>query len=350
MKLDLTKEKRIVILAEGELDPFTAKTAAGIIRYRRGEVVGILDSNHLGERLEDLLGVGEGIPIVANLSDLEKYEPDTLIIGVATPGGQFPDSWMRHLKEAIEKGMAIVSGLHTMLGDDPLLSELARRKGVPIWDVRRPPEQTEVGMAQARDLSGNTVLTVGTDCNIGKKVCTIELNNECSRRGKNTVFLPTGQTGVMISGRGVAIDRVISDFVSGVVEKMVLEYGDREWIFIEGQGAIFHPSYSGVTLGLMHGACPKAMILCHQPSRSNLRHTNIPLSSLEETIIIHEALLRPIAPSKIVGISLNCSDLSDEGARSEIKRVEEETGIPTTDCIRFSAGRLVDALEEYFGP
>ena len=285
-----------------------------------------------------------------SLSALEKYEPDTLIIGVATPGGQLPESWMRHLREAIESGMAIVSGLHTMLGDDPSLSTLARQKGVPIWDVRRPPEQTEVGMARARKLSGNTVLTVGTDCNIGKKVCTIELNNECRRRGRDAVFLPTGQTGVMISGRGVAIDRVISDFVSGVVERMVLECGGREWIFIEGQGAIFHPSYSGVTLGLVHGACPKAMILCHQPSRSNLRHTEIPLPPLEETIRVHEALLRPIAASKIVGISLNCSDLSDEGAKSEIERVEEETGLPTTDCVRFGAGRLMDALEHHFGP
>ncbi len=350
MEFTLSEERRIIILAEGELDPFTAKTAAGIIRYRRNEVIGVLDANHAGQRLEDLLGVGEGIPIVASFSELDKYQPDTLIIGVATPGGQFPKSWKKHLREAVERGMAIVSGLHTMLGDDPSLSALARKRGVPIWDVRRPPEESSVGMARARDLSGNTVLTVGTDCNIGKKICAIELSSECLRRGGNAIFLPTGQTGVMISGRGIAIDRVISDFVSGVVEQMVLECGDSEWIFIEGQGAIFHPSYSGVTLGLMHGACPKAMILCHQPSRPYLRHTEIPLPPLKETIGVHEALLSPILPSKVVGISLNSADLSDDEAKNEIERIEEETGLPTTDCVRFGAGRLMDALEDHFLP
>ena len=332
------------------MDPFTAKTAAGIIRYRRDEVIGVLDPTHAGQRLENLLGVGAGIPIAASFAELDKYQPDTLIIGIASPGGRLPESLRKQVSEAIERGMAIVSGLHTMLGDDPSLSALARKRGVPIWDVRRPPEECSVGMARARELSVKSVLTVGTDCNIGKKICAIELRNECNRRGGEAKFLPTGQTGVMITGRGIAIDRIISDFLSGAVERMVLEYRDSEWVFIEGQGAIFHPAYSGVTLGLMHGACPKAMILCHQPRRSYLRHTRIPLPPLSETVSAHEALLSPIVPSKVVGINLNCGDLSEEEAKREIERIERETGLPATDCVRFGAGRLMDALAVYFAP
>ena len=346
----LSEKRRIIILTEGSLDPFTAKTAAGIIRYRRDEVIGVLDPGHAGQRLEELIGVGAGIPIAASFSELDKYEPDTAIIGIATPGGRLPDRLKEHVSEAIERGMAIVSGLHTMLGDDPVLSALARKKSVPIWDVRRLPEEGSVGMALARDLGVKTVLTVGTDCNIGKKICAIELKNECCRRGGEAIFLPTGQTGVMICGRGIAIDRVISDFLSGVVERMVLECRESEWVFIEGQGAIFHPSFSGVTLGLMHGACPKAMILCHQPGRSYLRHTRIPVPPLSDTVSMHEALLSPISPSKVVGISLNCADLSEQEAKREIERVEEETGLPATDSVRFGAGRLMDALAEYFSP
>ena len=345
---ELSENRRIVILTDGRLDPFAAKTAAGILRYRRDEVVGVLDSLHAGKRLEDLLGVGEGVPIVGSLSELEKDRPDTLIIGFATPGGQFPANFREHLIEALEHGLSIVSGLHTMLNDDPSLSALAREKGVTIWDVRRPPEEGPVGSARARDLAVKTVLTVGTDCNIGKKVCAIELREECRSRGAAAAFLPTGQTGVMITGRGVAIDRVISDFLSGVVERMVLDSRDSEWIFVEGQGAIFHPAFSAVTLGLMHGACPKAMILCHQPGRKYLRHTRIPLPPLRETISAHEALLSPLLSSKVVGLHLNCADLSDREAKAEIERVEEETGLPAADSVRFGAGPLMDALTVYF--
>ena len=344
----LSERRRIVILTDGGLDPFTAKTATGILRYRRDEVVGVLDPFHAGKRLEVLLGMGEGIPIVGSLSELEKYNPDTLIIGFANPGGQFPANLRRHLIEALERGLSIVNGLHTMLNDDPSLAALARKRGVPIWDVRRPPEEGPVGSAHARELEAKVVLTVGTDCNLGKKVCAIELREECRSRGAAAVFLPTGQTGVMITGRGVAIDRVISDFLSGVVERMVLDSQESEWIFVEGQGAIFHPAFSAVTLGLMHGACPKAMILCHQPGRTFLRHTRIPLPPLRETIAVHEALLSPLLPSRVVGIHLNCADLSDGEAKREIERVEEETGLPAADSVRFGAGPLMDALTGYF--
>ena len=343
------QRRRIVILAAGQLDAFTAKTAAGIIRYRRDEVVGVLDPDHAGQSLETLIGVGNGIPIVSRLEELKSAKPDMLLIGVATPGGKLPQAWRAILCDAIERDMEIVNGLHTMLGDDAELSESARKRGVRIWDVRRPPETLDVGMARAAGIAAKTVLTVGSDCNIGKKITAIEMTHELQRRGHDAVFLPTGQTGVMITGRGIAIDRVIGDFVSGAVEEMVMDHQNHEWIIIEGQGAIFHPSYSGVTLGLMHGACPKAMVLCHQPDRRCLRHTQIPIPALDELVTIHETLMRPLHKSMVVGIALNCLDHSESDARAAVQAVQEQQDMPVTDVVRFGAAPLVDVLLDHFG-
>ncbi len=346
--MNTENRRRIVILAAGKLDAFTAKTAAGIIRYRRQEVVGVLDPEHAGEPLENLIGVGHGIPIVSSLSELDDVRPDMLVIGVATPGGQLPKTWRKVLRQAIDRGMEIVNGLHTILGDDPEFSALAAKRGTKIWDVRQAPEISDVGMARAKDSPARIVLTVGSDCNLGKKITAIEITQELERRGENALFLATGQTGVMISGRGVAIDCVVSDFVSGAVEKLILEESQYKWIIVEGQGAIFHPSYSAVTLGLMHGACPRAMVLCHQPSRHFLRHTEITIPPLNTLIGVHESLMRPILPSTVVGISLNCIDLSDTEYAAVVQETKQEVGLPVADVVRTGPAALVDALETHF--
>lgn len=342
-------KKRIVVLASGSLDAFTAKTAAGVVRYRGDEVVGVLDPSHAGRRLEELLGVGDGIPIVASLDELDHLRPDTLIIGVATPGGRLPDEWRPILRGALERKMQIVNGLHTMLGNDAGLADLAAEHGTSIWDVRRPPDDLSVGMARASSLAGHTILTVGSDCNVGKKIVAIEVSRALAKRGLDAVFVPTGQTGVMITGRGIAIDRVIADFVSGAAERIVLEQQDHAWIVVEGQGGIFHPAYSGVTLGLMHGACAGAMILCHQPTRRCLRHTQISIPSLPELVSIHENLMKPVRPSRVVGVALNCIDLSEAEAMREIRSIEKQCALPVTDVLRFGAEPLVEALVKHFG-
>ena len=344
----MEKDRRIVILAAGRLDAFTAKTAAGIIRYRGDEVVGVLDPEHAGQALQKLIGVGDGIPIVAHLSELDDTHPDMLVIGVATPGGRLPEEWHEILRQAIQRGMEIVNGLHTMLGDDTELTGLAATHGVRIWDVRRPPDCNEVGMARAASLNAKTVLTVGSDCNIGKKITALEIARELQHRGQDAMFLATGQTGVMISGRGITIDRVISDFVSGAVEELLVQYQHHQWLVVEGQGAIFHPSYSGVTLGLMHGACPKAMILCHQPTRKFLRHTDISIPSLPDLIAVHENLMQPILESKVVGVALNCLDLNEAEADDAIQNFQAQLELPVTDVVRAGAGPLVDSLVEFF--
>ena len=338
------KPRRIVILAAGRLDAFTAKTAAGVIRYRGDEVVAVLAPEHAGGDLEALLGVGSGIPIIASLTEIDDLRPDTLLIGVATPGGTLPDAWRGILAEALERKMTVLNGLHTMLADDADLAALARRHGAKILDVRRPPDDLSVGMGRAADIETHVVLTVGSDCNVGKKITAIEITRELRSRNHDAVFVPTGQTGIMIEGRGIAVDRVIGDFISGAAERLVLEHKEHDWIIVEGQGAIFHPAYSGVTLGLMHGACPSAMVLCHQPTRRCLRHTDLAMPSLPHLVAMHEALMAPLRDSSVVGASLNCLGLDDAAAAAAVNEAHEALQLPATDVVRFGAASLVDAL------
>jgi uncharacterized NAD-dependent epimerase/dehydratase family protein len=342
----MNSKKRIVILAEGKLDPFTAKTAAGVIRYRGDEVLGVLAPSHAGRDLEEFIGIGSGVPIISSLDEVK--DPDTLVIGIATPGGVMPEEWRNFLREALRRGMEIVNGLHTFLSDDAELCELAIRHSATLTDVRRPPDDLKVGMGKAASIDSNVVLTVGSDCNIGKKIAAIELNNEAQKRGLDSVFVPTGQTGVMIAGRGFALDRVISDFAAGAAERLVLEHKQHDWIFVEGQGALIHPSYSGVTLSLMHGAMPRAMILCHQPTREFVRHTDFVIPPLRSLIELHESIMSPFRESALVGIALNCLDMPEDEASEEIERVESEFRLPVTDVIRYGAVKLVEALEDFF--
>lgn len=348
MPSEQTAPRRIVILASGRLDAFTAKTAAGVIRYRRDEVIGVIDPDHAGHDLEDLIGVGAGIPIVGGLADLAAKEPDMLLIGVATPGGKLPEGWRPILRDAIRKGMEIVNGLHTFFGDDAELAALAAQHGACLRDVRRPPEVATVGMARSRQVHSRVVLTVGSDCNVGKKIAAIEIAHALRQRGEDALFLPTGQTGVMITGRGIAIDRVISDFVSGAVEQMVLAHAEHDWLIVEGQGGLCHPSYSGVTLSLMHGACPAAMVLCHQPTRTCLRHTDLSIPPLSDLVALHESIMGPVHPSRVVAAALNCVDQADAQADASIRQYQGELGLPVTDVIRRGADPIVDALQEHF--
>ncbi len=342
----MTENRRILLLTDGHLGVFSSKTAVSILRYRARDVVAILDRAAVGRDSASLVGVGAGIPIVASVEAALRYEPRSLLIGIAPPGGGLPDDWRAFLREAIEHGLDIVSGLHVMIADDPELGPLARARGVQVADVRRPPEGIPLGANLARTLPVVRVLTVGSDCNCGKMVAAIELADELVRRGHRARFIATGQTGILLSGYGIAIDRVISDFVPGAVEKMLLENQGHEAVLIEGQGSLYHPAYSGVTLGLMHGSAPHAMILCHQPTRRTLRHHDeVPIPPLAEIIDLHERIMAPLFPSKVVGIALHCVDLPDGPAREAVDRAAAETGLPATDVIRFGPGPVADAIE-----
>jgi uncharacterized NAD-dependent epimerase/dehydratase family protein len=334
----------MVILAEGQLDVFAAKTAVGLLRYCPDEVVGLIDADHAGEDPQPILGVGAGVPILDSVAACVSLNPSQLVIGVAPPGGGLPARWRGHIRQAIENGWDVVNGLHLALGSDAEFSTLAAKHGVRFQDIRHSGESFPVGSAKALGTRARRVLTVGTDCNIGKKITALEVTAALRRRGEDAVFVPTGQTGVMIAGWGVAIDAVVSDFIAGAAETMVCSKGDSGILIVEGQGSIWHPSYAGVTLGLMHGTMPEQMILTHCPARKTLRHTEIPVPRLSETIAMHESLLAPFLPAKVVGISLNCFGASDSQARRYMEEASNETGLPAIDCIRFGAELLAEAI------
>ena len=340
-------KQRLLILTEGQLGVFSSKTATSVIRYRPDEIAAVLDSQHAGEDLGAILGVGHGVPIVCSVADALPTRPTALLIGIAPRGGALPDEWRRILREAIENRLDIISGLHTFLSEDDEFVRLAAQYGVKLVDVRRPPDNIPLGRDLARHIPALRVLTVGTDCAVGKMVTSIELDREARCRGWRSHFVATGQTGIMISGEGVPIDRVISDFVAGAIEDELLRREQADLLSIEGQGTLIHPAYSGVTLGLIHGSAPDGLILCHHAGRTAIRgYEEVPIPPLSEMIELHHVITRPLYPSRVIGISLNCVGLSNDEARRHCAEAAATTGLPATDPIRFGSGPLMDAVKQ----
>ena len=341
------KEHKMVILAEGSFGILESKAATVLVRYHTDNVVAVIDSEKAGKDVSEVIDVGKGIPVVSSLAAAMELGPTMLAIGIAPPGGQLPATWIAILKEAIGNGLHIMSGLHRFLSDDPQLADLAKRHNVTLWDVRKPPGDLPIATCRADDVDPTVILTVGSDCRIGKMVTAIELAEGARNRGLDAEFCATGQNGMMISGWGIAIDAVVSDFTAGASERIVLEGAEkaRDLLIVEGQGSLVHPGYSGVTLSLLHGSMPDAIIFCHQPSRKVVARYTVPLPSLTELIHQYEMLAKPIKPAKVIGLALNCFDLTEEQAYEAIEATERETGLPATDVIRFGADKLVDAIE-----
>lgn len=339
--------RHMVVLAEGALHWHSAKTAVGVIRYGHDRVVAIIDSTRVGADTPAILGgVGAGIPIVRDIHEALTYQPDTLLIGIAPVGGALPAAWRGQILTAIQAGLDVISGLHEFIGDDPDLALAARNRGVTIWDVRQPPRVQPIAQFTPHRPGSHTVLTVGSDCSVGKMTVSIELDRAARERGLSAAFAATGQTGIIISGRGMPVDRLISDFAAGCVERMVLEFiAEADWVFVEGQGSLIHPAYSPVTLALVHGALPDAIILCHEVGRDHVGdYENHPIPPLTRLIAIYEETAGWLKPARVAGIALNTYMLDEAAAHVAIARAEEETGLPVTDCIRFGAGKLIDAL------
>lgn len=333
---------RILILTEGKTNPTDAKTATGVIRYRPEAVAGILDSTLAGKTCGEVLGVGGDLPVVGSIGDVDA---DTLLIGIAPSGGRLPESWRRVVREAIERGMEIVSGLHTFLGNDPEFAALARKHGVAIHDVRRPPADLTVSKNAARLSPTFRVHTVGHDCSVGKMLVALEIDRALRNRGRSSRFIASGQTGIMIAGSGVAVDAVVSDFVAGAIEREVLANEDADFLLVEGQGSLIHPMYSGVTLGLLHGCAPQAMVMCLDATRTEVRHCDMPMVSTEIVIDLYERLARVLVPSsRVIGIAINTSRLSEARAEEELERTHQSTGLPVTDVIRYGSEPLVAAV------
>ncbi len=347
-----TTIRRLVILAEGEFVPHNAKTAFGVIRYGRDDVVAVLDSTRAGQNVDAYLP-GHDIPIVATLAETLAMEPrpDALLIGIAPTGGRLPALWRAVILEAIAAGLDILSGLHTFLGDDPEFAAAAAAAGTSIVDYRRPPERMETAVGRRHGPGKRVILTVGSDCAIGKMSVALELRRAAVAGGDPVSFVATGQTGMMIEGWGVAVDRLISDFAQGTVEWLV-EEGESlaDWVIVEGQGSLDHPAYSSVTLALMHGATPQAMVMVHKPGLrehdfDHLPEASFPIAPLPAFIALHEQIAGLIAPSRVVAVALNTSLYPDEAeARRIIAATEAETGLPTDDPVRFGAERLWPAI------
>ncbi|HEU0014744.1 MAG TPA: DUF1611 domain-containing protein [Longimicrobium sp.] len=343
-------EYRYLVVAEGKFGPLSSKTANSAIRFIPERVVGVLDSAQAGRPVEDVLGFGGALPVVGTLDQGLRLGPTALLIGIAPQGGGLPPEWRPMLLQALAAGLHLVSGLHVHLGDDPELADAARRHGVRIHDLRRPPADLPVSTGAARLVDAFTVLTVGTDCNIGKMTAGLRIRDALRQRGTRVGFAATGQTGILIEGWGIAVDAVVADFIGGAAERLVLEAAkDSEVVLVEGQGSLVHPGYSGVTLGLLHGSLPDAMILCHQPSRacpygSGGAYAWMPLPGVPEMIRICEGAIAPLRPSRVIGVALNTYDLDEAAARDAVRRHEDETGLPATDPVRFGAEPLADAI------
>jgi len=335
-------ERRILILGEGySHDPHHGKTMRGIIRYGPDPVVAILDSARAGETYED-------IPIVASVEDALAYDPTVAVVGVATTGGRFPPAWRDLLKSCLEHGLDVESGLHEFVSEDPELVELAREHGATLRDLRKPPEGLNVPTGANLEVDATIVLTVGSDCAIGKKTVAVELDLEARRRGLASVFVPTGQTGIAIAGWGIAVDAVVADFLAGAAERLVVEGAERggKLLFVEGQGSLIHPLYSGVTLGLVHGAAPHLFVLCHRAGATEIEDSpGHPIPPLRELVELHERIALPRRPAKVACLALNTAVIeSDDEARSVIESEAAAAGFPADDPVRFGAAYLLDAI------
>ena len=341
----MSDKRRYLILAPGVFAQ-DAKTAHGVIAYAHDETAAVVDPSCAGSSVRDVVPyLNCRAPIVSSVAEGLAFQPTSLLIGTAPIGGKLPAHWRSEVLAAIRAGMEIVSGLHEMIGDDPQFATAARESNARIWDVRKPPE-VPIFSGYVYDVQQPVVLAVGNDCAVGKMTVMLELARAAAQEGCRAQFVPTGQTGIMIAGWGIAVDRVISDFITGASEQIVLQAAARhpDYILVEGQGCINHPAYAPVTLGLMFGAAPDALLLVVDPKRASIGEYDTPTLSYVELIQIHEAICAKVKPATVVGIALNTHTLNEQDAREAIARAGNETGLPADDVVRFGSRALWNAI------
>lgn len=334
--------RRMVILTDGHSNPLTAKTACSVLRYCEHEVIAVLDKAAAGQTAQQLLGAGGNTPVIADLDSAP--DAKTLLIGIAPPGGKIPEHWRPIVMDAIGRGMNVVSGLHEFLAQDPDFAAAAASSGTELIDVRNNNEHDVANRLGLRP-DCLRILTIGQDCCVGKMVASIELTRDLIARQKQAKFIATGQTGIMISGDGCPIDCVVSDFISGAVEKQILAGQDHEILCIEGQGSLAHPRYSAVTLGLLHGSMPHGMVLCYEAGRKAVHGMpDISLTSLAVLKDAYESAANLMMPSQVIGIAMNSRLLSAEAAEDERNRIRKEFELPVCDVFRHGPAELSEAV------
>lgn len=340
---------RYLIYAQDQFGTPASKTGNSVIRYSAGNVAAVLDASRSGRTVQDFLGYGGDIPIVSSVDEGIRSGADSLLVGIALAAGGLPPQLRDVIRRSLELGLDVWNGLHGFVGDDSELAAIAQRTGAKIHDVRRPPADLPVGSGRVRELTQTVLLAVGTDANIGKMTVMLQLHAALKKRGVRAGFAPTGQTGIFIEGWGLCVDAVVADFIAGASEAVTIQASrDNDIVLVEGQGSILHPGYSGVSLGLLHGSLPHGLIACHQPSRSTFRHNAwLQIPSLTDVIALHEAIANPLRQVRTIAVSLNTADLSDREAQAVIARTADETGLPTTDPVRYDIAPLTDAVIEF---
>ncbi|MEO1065826.1 MAG: N-acetyltransferase DgcN [Pseudomonadota bacterium] len=328
--------KRPYLLFLGDApDALSAKVAQGIVDWRPENVVGQfrMEGCNADMGVTDMT-LDEGLSAGAK----------TLVVGVANRGGIISDTWISVLLEALDKGYDIAAGLHNKLSDIPQLKEKADRLGRSLFDVRHPTHTPPVANGEKR--AGKRLLAVGTDCSCGKMYSTLALDKEMRERGMKSTFRATGQTGILITGSGISIDAVVSDFLAGAVEELAPANDADHWDIIEGQGSVYHASFAGVTAGLIHGSQADALVLCHEPTRTHMRGLpHYPLPTIEDTMeTVMRFATRTNPNAHFVGICINTKALSDDDAKACLTETEAKHGLPTVDPVRTGVGRIIDAL------
>jgi uncharacterized NAD-dependent epimerase/dehydratase family protein len=370
----IPEQTPLIILSEGCFGESASKLALGVIRYGKWPITAVIDSSQAGQSVKQLTGLNCNAPIVPHLKAAlahcelkEEHAPKALLLGTAPPGGQIPSDWIDIIKKAIEIGLHIINGLHFFLHDDPQLVSLAQQHNVQLWDVRDPDGYGKdrfkrIALRPPRPKNVRIITMVGTDCSVGKMHTALELFAIAYQAGASCGFIATGQTGILIAGRGVPLDRVIGDFMAGAIENCIQEEigrlerlrpGDTHWIFVEGQGSLAHPAYSGVTLSLLHGSNPDAMVLCHKSGMRTVRHyPNLPLPSIPQFISLYEFIAASsreasLPKARVLGLAVNTSEQKTSQAMEYLEKCQKITGLPSIDPVRQKAKSLWQALQKH---
>jgi len=334
---------KLAIYMEGALGEYTGKMGHGLLRYSPNPIVCVIDSRNAGRNVRDVVDSPRSCPVVASIGEAVALRSDVLVLGIAPPGGLIPAEWLAALDEAVGLGMSLVNGLHELLA--PRYPGI--RDGQFVWDVRVEPPGLPVGTGEARLLSNRRVLTIGTDMAVGKMTAGLEIWKECVLRGVNARFVATGQIGIVLTGSGIALDAVRVDYATGAIEQEVLRAKDADLVIVEGQGALIHPG-SSANVPLIRGSCPTHFVLCHRAGQEALRRAPwVAIPPLLQFAKLYEDVAEAVgtfARPVTAAICLNTAELGDKAAREAVRATHEETGLPTTDPVRFGVDPVLEAL------